>query len=79
MDIRPVLDEEKGRKFKGNFLVAILFTALISHVIPVWGKLESLGNQGKILKCIKAMYSDVKCKVKVGGEVGNDFSVTTGI
>ena len=45
----------------------------------LWGKLESLGIQGKILQCIKAVYSDVKCKVKIGGEVGNDFSVTTGL
>ena len=45
----------------------------------LWGKLESMGIQGKILQCIKAMYSDVKCKVKVGGEVGSNFSVTTGL
>ena len=37
-------------------------------------KPESLGILGKILQCIKAVYSDVKCKVKIGGEVGNDFS-----
>ena len=45
----------------------------------LWGKLESLGIQGKILQSIKAVYSDVKCKVKIGGEVGNEFSVTTGL
>ena len=28
------MDEEKGRNNKGIFTVAILYTALISHVIP---------------------------------------------
>ena len=31
------------------------------------------------MHCIKAMYLDVMCKVKVGGEVGNDFLVATGL
>ena len=62
----------KGRGCIDNILMMVLMG---NKCVRLNGSMFS----AFILKCIKVMYSDVKCKVKVGGEVGNNFSVTTGL
>ena len=45
----------------------------------MWYKLESLGLNGKILKAVKSLYSDVKCCVQLNGTKSDWFSVSSGL
>ena len=45
----------------------------------LWNKLRSLGIGGKIFNSIQAIYSDLKCKVKVGDKCSDSFPVDVGL
>ena len=45
----------------------------------LWNRLKSLGIGGKIFDSIKAIYSDLKCKVKVGDKCSDSFPVDVGL
>ena len=47
--------------------------------VALWNKLKCLGIGGKIFDSIKAIYSDLKCKVKVGDKCSDFFPVDVGL
>ena len=69
------------RKSTGMLVVFIDFSKAYDKVVreKLWSCLQSMGMSGKFLRFLQALYQGSVCRVKVDGQVSEDFEVNTGL
>ena len=45
----------------------------------LWGKLIKLGISGRMLEALKSLYNEVKCAVRINGQISDWFDVKIGL
>ena len=69
--------KKKGSVFGGFIDLKKAYDSV--NRFALWNKLRSLSIGGKIFDSIQAIYSDLKCKVKVGDTCSDSFPVDVGL
>ena len=69
------------RKSTGMLVVFIDFSKAHNEVVreKLWSCLQSMGMSGKFLRFLQALYQGSVCRVKVDGQVSEDFEENTGL
>ena len=79
--LTTIIESRKLMKME-TFVAYIDFSKAYDRVNRqlLWKKLEAMGVTGRILQCIKGMYSNVSCKIKLRPDISTDwFKVATGL
>ena len=72
---------EMVRKPAGMLVAFIDFAKAYDKVdrVKLWSCLQSVGVNGRFLRFLQALYEGSVCRVKVNGQVSEDFEVNTGL
>ena len=73
--------ETRIKKKRDTFAAFIDFSKAYDRVdrTLLWGKLIKLGISGRMLKALKSLYNEVKCAVRINGQISDWFDVKIGL
>ena len=68
---------ENSHKKEDTFAAFVIFSKTYDRVdrTLLWCKLIKLGISGRMLEALKSLYNEVKCAVKINGQISDWFDV----